>query len=399
MADPASVTSAVPPSGDRETRIGILGSGAWGTAIGKVLAERGLPVSIWCFEPNVASEINERHTNALFLPGMSLPPLLRASTDLLSVAENRDHLLIAIPSLYVLPSIKKILGCAAIREGKTIISILTKGFIETPSGIHLLTEAMEDYLPGMYRGKLVYVAGPSHAIEVAQGKLTGLISASRSGRTSIRVRELLSGGSLVVFSSLDVRGVQISAALKNVVALAFGMLDALKESSDRFGDNTESLLLAAGLNEIQAVGRAMGATHPETFTSIAGVGDLDVTCRSVHGRNRRFGREVILKRLIEGCRSIDEVISSLPSFGYIAEGVVTAKWVKALAAQKKLTLPIIEGVYRILNREADPLTELGTMLDLIITRSKSGRRWRGPSELLRGTAEWTKGHLSFGKKH
>lgn len=369
-------------------RIAILGAGAWGTAIGKVLAEKSLPVDIWSFEEQVAEEINSRNTNGRYLPGVKLPPLLRASTDILSVADNREHLFIVIPSLYLLPSVKKILGCVNIREGRTIISILTKGFIETPSGIRLITEAMEDYLPGMYRGKLVYVSGPSHAIEVSQGKITGLISASRSGRNSIKVRELLSGGSLVVFSSLDVRGVQISAALKNVIALAFGMLDALKESSEHFGDNTESLLLAAGLNEIQVLGRAMGATHPETFTSIAGVGDLDVTCRSVHGRNRRFGREIILKKLIDGCRSIDDVIASLPEFGYIAEGVVTAKWVNALAAQRKLALPIIDGVYRILNREAEPLAEVGTMLDRIITRSKAGKRWRGPSALLRGTAEW-----------
>jgi glycerol-3-phosphate dehydrogenase (NAD(P)+) len=369
-------------------RIGILGAGAWGTAIGKVLAEKEIPVDIWSYEEQVAAEINAQGTNERYLPGVKLPPHLRASADILSVADNREHLLVVIPSLYLLPSIKKILGCVNIREGRTIISILTKGFIETPSGIRLITEAMEDYLPGMYRGKLVYVSGPSHAIEVSQGKITGLISASRSGRNSIKVRELLTGGSLVVFSSLDVRGVQISAALKNVIALAFGMLDALKESSDHFGDNTESLLLAAGLNEIQVLGRALGATHPETFTSIAGVGDLDVTCRSVHGRNRRFGREIILKKLIDGFRSIDEVIAGLPSFGYIAEGVVTAKWVNAIAAQRKLVLPIIDGVYRILNREAEPLAELGTMLDRIIMRSTAGRRRRGPSALLRGTAEW-----------
>ena len=273
-----------------------------------------------------------------------------------------------------------------IREGRTLISILTKGFIETQGGIRLITEALEDYLPGMYRGKLVYVSGPSHAIEVSQGKITGLISASRSGRNSIRVRELLAGGRLVVFSSLDIRGVQISAALKNVVAIAFGMLDALKESSDQFGDNTESLLLAAGLNEIQVVGRAMGATHPETFTSIAGVGDLDVTCRSVHGRNRRFGREIILKRLIEDCATIDEVIAALPRFGYIAEGVVTAKWVNSLAAQRKISLPIIGGVYRVLNREVDPLVEVQNMLERIISRSPARERSR--SAILRGTAEW-----------
>jgi glycerol-3-phosphate dehydrogenase (NAD(P)+) len=201
------------------------------------------------------------------------------------------------------------------------------------------------------------------------------------------VRELLAGGRLVVFSSLDIRGVQISAALKNVVAIAFGMLDALKESSDQFGDNTESLLLAAGLNEIQVMGRAMGATHPETFTSIAGVGDLDVTCRSVHGRNRRFGREIILKRLIDSCANIEDVINGLPRFGYIAEGVVTAKWVNALAAQRKISLAIIGGVYRVLNREIDPLVEVQNMLERIISRSPARERSRS-SAILHGTAEW-----------
>ena len=380
---------AHPPAATAAARIGMIGAGAWGTAIAKVLAERGFPVVVWCFEQELVAEINSAHTNTRYLPGVSLPPLLRATADMQEAAEEADHLFIAIPSLFLLSNVKKILGCASIREGRTMISILTKGFIESPSGgIRLITEALEDYLPGMYRGKLVYVSGPSHAVEVSSGKITGLISASRSGRNSIRVRELLSGGALVVFSSLDVKGVQISAALKNVVALAFGMLDALKESSDQFGDNTESLLLAAGLNEIQVLGRAMGATHPETFTSIAGVGDLDVTCRSVHGRNRRFGREIILKKLIQECTSIDEVIARQPGYGYIAEGVVTAKWVNAIAAQRRLSLPIAGGVYRILNREIDPLVEVQNMIERIVTRSRAGRRARGPYAILRGTAEW-----------
>jgi glycerol-3-phosphate dehydrogenase (NAD(P)+) len=375
-------------SGDQGATAGVIGAGAWGTAIGKVLADKGLPVSLWSHENEVAAEVNGKHTNERFLPGISLPAGLSASTDIGAVAEKKDYLFVAVPSLYLLESVKKILGCINIREGKAVISVLTKGFVETPAGIRLITEAMEDYLPGMYRGKLVYISGPSHAIEVSQGKITGLISASRSGRNSIRVRELLSGANLVVFSSLDVRGVQISAALKNVVAIAFGMLDALKESSSQFGDNTESLLLAAGLNEIRILGRAMGATHAETFTSIAGVGDLDVTCRSVHGRNRRFGREIILKGLIDGCASIDDVINGLPRFGYMAEGVVTAKWVHHLAVQRRLALPIISGVYRILNREVDPLTEVSSMLERILSRSISAKLRRGPSALLRGTAEW-----------
>ena len=115
----------------------------------------------------------------------------------------------------------------------------------------------------------------------------------------------------------------------------------------------------------------MGATHPETFTSIAGVGDLDVTCRSVWGRNRRFGREIVLKGLIERCASIDEVIAAMPRFGYLAEGVVTAKHVHTLCAQKQIVLPISTSVYRVLNREADPHDEVGNMLDRIAGQTRA----------------------------
>ena len=189
-----------------QPKIGIVGAGAWGTTIGKVLAEKGFAVDIWCFEQDLAAEINTAHTNTRYLPSVTLPPNLRASNQMLEVADDKDYLFLAIPSLFLLSNIKQILTSPHIREGRTLISILTKGFIETQGGIRLITEALEDYLPGMYRGKLVYVSGPSHAIEVSQGKITGLISASRSGRNSIRVRELLTGGRLVVFSSLASAG-------------------------------------------------------------------------------------------------------------------------------------------------------------------------------------------------
>ena len=151
---------------------------------------------------------------------------------------------------------------------------------------------------------VVVLTGPSHAEEVAMGKLTGLIAASENPMNSIRFRELLRVRGLMVYSSLDVVGVQICAAAKNVIAVVFGSLDAVAETSDLFGDNTESLLLAAGLNEIQTLGFAMGATHAETFSSIAGVGDLDVTCRSKYGRNRRFGHELIQKDLLANFSSL-----------------------------------------------------------------------------------------------
>ncbi|MBE3134529.1 MAG: NAD(P)-binding domain-containing protein, partial [Acidobacteria bacterium] len=219
-------------AGSETARVGVLGAGAWGTAIAKVLAEKGLDVRMWSREQEVAEEINARHTNERFLPGVALPPLVSATADIVEAAEDRDYLFLAIPSLYLLDAVKKILSCADIREGRTLIAVLTKGFIDTRHGIKLAVDAVEDYLPGLYKGRLVYISGPSHAEEVARGRITGLISASRSGRNSIRFREMLAGERLVVFASLDVRGVQISAALKNVVAIAFGMLDALKESSE-----------------------------------------------------------------------------------------------------------------------------------------------------------------------
>jgi len=354
----------------QKAHIGILGGGAWGTAIAGVLAKKGNKVDIWCYEQEVAVEINSKHTNSRYLMGVDLPERIKALTDPLAVVNKKDFLLVAIPSLYLLPIIKKIITISNIMEGRTLIGILSKGFIETAQGIRLITEAMEDYLPGIYKGNLVYISGPSHAEEVARGKITGLISASVSGRNSIRFRELLTGGRLMVFSSLDIKGVQISAALKNVIAIAFGMVDALKEFSHQFGDNTESLLLAAGLNEILLLGQALGATHPETFSSIAGVGDLDVTCRSKYGRNRRFGREIILSRLLEKYNNIEEIISDLPNIGYYAEGVSAAGYTWRLVKKYNLNLPICSGVYRILNREVEPLQEVELILKKITGESK-----------------------------
>src|SRR5690606_38173553 len=140
------------------------------------------------------------------------------------------------------------------------------------------------------------------------------------------------------------------------------IMDALKDFSGTVGDNTESLLLAAGLNEIQTIARALGSTHPETFTSIAGVGDLDVTCRSIHGRNRRFGREIILKNIIQEYRNIDDVIANFDKIGYLPEGAVAAKYVRELVDRYSLKLPIATSVYKILDRQSEPIDEIQSIL-------------------------------------
>jgi glycerol-3-phosphate dehydrogenase (NAD(P)+) len=351
----------------------VIGAGAWGTAVAKVIAEKGKNVVIWSFEDDTCDDINKRHRNSRYLPGVELPENLRASTNLVETASGRDFLILAVPSLYLLQTAKQILEAPSIREGTTAIAVLTKGFLSTDKGPRLILETLEDYLPGFYRQSLVYIAGPSHAEEVSRGKITGLIAASENAKNSIRFRDLLKSKGLFVFSSFDVRGVQVAAAAKNVIAIAFGMLDAFKTMggnscgasgyTDLFGDGTESLLLAAGLNEIQSLGMAMGSTHPETFSSISGIGDLDVTCRSVFGRNRRFGKEIIEKKILEPFKDLDDLLARINDIGYLPEGLAAAKHVKVLAEKHKLKMPIATGVYNILNREIEPADFLENFLN------------------------------------
>lgn len=338
----------------KTSKVGVLGAGAWGTAVAQALARGGHDVVIWAMEQDVTDSINNCHENKRYLPGFTLSKELRASTDIEEVASDREFLILGSPSLYLASTIKKILHVPSIADGSTCIGVLTKGFVPSDDGPRLILETLEQVLPPSYRGNLVYVAGPSHAEEVAMGKLTGLIAASENPKNSIRFRELLRVPGLMVYSSLDVVGVQICAAAKNVIAVVYGSLDAIAENSTLFGDNTESLLLAAGLNEIQTLGFAMGATHAETFTSISGVGDLDVTCRSKFGRNRRFGRDIINTDILTKFKDLDDLIAHIGEIGYLPEGAVACKYVHAIAEKHNLKLPICNALYRILNKEIEP---------------------------------------------
>jgi len=352
------------------SKTAVIGAGAWGTAVAKIAAEKGGEVVLWSLEEDNRDDINLRHENSRYLPGIKLPEGLRATSDIMEAASDKDYIILAVPSLYLLQTVRRILSVPAIQEGKTAIAVITKGFLPTDKGPRLIVETLEDYLPGFYQHSLVYIAGPSHAEEVSRGKITGLIAASENARNALRFRDLLKSKGLFVFPSLDVRGVQVAAAAKNVIAIAFGMLDAFKtlnggapgnvldgnvsDITRLFGDGTESLLLAAGLNEIQTLGMALGATHPETFTSISGIGDLDVTCRSVFGRNRRFGRELIEKRILEPFKDIDDLLERINEIGYLPEGVAAAKYVRLLVERHQLSMPISVGLYQILNRELEP---------------------------------------------
>lgn len=345
------------------SKVAVIGAGAFGTALSKVLAEKNHEVSLWSFTEEVANQINNENENSDFLPGVKLPDSINCITDIHKCATDQDFLIIATPSIFVINTLKQLLSVPNIIEGETLIATIAKGFVDGKQGSSFIVDAMENYLPGTYKGNVVYISGPSHAEEVGRGLITGLISACPNARNAIAFRELFSSETIKIYSSLDVIGVQTCGSVKNVIAIGFGILDAIKEQgSSTVGDNTESLLFAMGLNEIQNVGMAMGATHPETFTSIAGVGDLDVTCRSHHGRNRRFGREVVLKDLLNQFSDIDDLIDNIDKIGYLPEGVIALKHVISLNKSLKIKIPLIDSIYRILNKEVAPEDEFNSFL-------------------------------------
>ena len=335
--------------------VGVLGGGAWGTGLAQALANGGHKVQMWALEPEVKESVNNEHENKRYLPGYKLSENLTVSNDIIEVATDKEFIIIASPSLFLASTIRKITSVPNVADGSTIFAALTKGFVPSKDGPKLVLETIENTLPGIYKGNTVYVAGPSHAEEVAMGKLTGLVAASENPKNSIKVRELMRVPGLMVYSSLDVIGVQICSAAKNVIAVVYGAMDAIAEHSQVFGDNAESLLMAAGLNEIQTLGMAMGATHPETFTSISGVGDLDVTCKSKFGRNRRFGQDIIKSDILSKFKNLDDLIENIGKVGYLPEGAVACKYIHEICEREGIKLTICDGLFRVLNKEIRPL--------------------------------------------
>jgi len=338
-------------------KIAVIGTGSWGTALACAVARNGHQVVIWGRNKELCDAINTKHENITHLNGYPLPESLVATNDLSFAVCDTDIIILASPSLYLKETVNLLLNTLPFQEDiKKVptIGVLTKGFMPNSDGEpQFIIETLEKMLPPSYSTNLVYISGPSHGEEVVMGAMTGLIAASSNPMASIRCREALKSKSLLVYSSLDIIGVQVCAALKNVIAIAFGVLDALSEETDIFGDNTRSLLLAAGLNEIQSIGATMGATHAETFTSIAGVGDLEVTCRSKYGRNRRFGYEIVKNNLLAPYKNIDELIVNISNIGYLPEGVMACNYVHKIAIREGLKLPICSGIYKILNKEMD----------------------------------------------
>lgn len=310
-------------------RIGVIGAGAWGTALAAAARRAGRDVILWAYEPEVAAGINRDHENALYLPGVRLDPAIRATTELPEAA-TADALLLAMPA-------QKVRGlCAALAPTATHrppLVICAKG-IEQKSGA-LMSEVVEDALPGL---PFAVLSGPTFAAEVARELPTAVTLACAEPGLAETLAAALRTPRFRVYHSTDVAGAQVGGAVKNVLAIACGIVEGRG-----LGDNARAALITRGLAEIVRLGVAKGA-EPETFLGLCGLGDITLTCNATQSRNFSLGLA-----LGRGER-LEAVLAARHS---VAEGVYTASSVTALARRLGVDMPISEAVDGILNGGAD----------------------------------------------
>jgi glycerol-3-phosphate dehydrogenase (NAD(P)+) len=309
-------------------RIAVIGAGAWGTALAKHLAEKRLSVTLWAYEREVLDSIAAKRENQLFLPGVTLPPSLKVTNLLVEAIEDCDGLLFVVPSHVARPVLQQL--CPLLSRPLPIVSA-TKGVEEDT--FSLMTEVINDILPAAMLDGLMVLSGPSFASEVSQGQPTALCLAGRKPALVESFQTAFMTPALRVYADSDVIGVQLGGALKNVMALAAGVIDGLG-----LGHNTRAAMITRGLTEMVRVGVAMGA-DPRTFYGLSGVGDLVLTCTGALSRNHHVG-----VRLGQG-EKLETILGGMQA---VAEGVRTSRAAAGLALRYGVEMPIVREVNAVL---------------------------------------------------
>ncbi len=305
--------------------VGIIGAGSWGCALSWLLSNNGNQVTVWSIIEDEVSMLKNCHEHKDKLPGVILPENMEFTTDLESAVRDKDLLVLAVPSPFTRSTAGKM--APFIKEGQIIVNV-AKGIEE--STLMTLSEIVEQEIK---QANVAVLSGPSHAEEVGKGIPTTIVVGSKKKDTAEYIQSLFMSDVFRVYISSDVLGIELGAALKNVVALAAGMADGLG-----YGDNTKAALITRGIAEIARLGISMGG-RIETFYGLTGIGDLIVTCASMHSRNRRAGI------LIGKGASMEEAMKEVKM---VVEGVYSAKAGYALAQKFQVNVPIIEQVNRIL---------------------------------------------------
>ena len=332
-------------------KVGVIGAGSWGIALSFLLHNNGHEVTVWSALPEEIRELREKREHHT-LPGLILPEDMVFTEDLETAMKDQDLLVTAVPSVYVRGTAEKMRPF--LRKGQIVVNV-AKGIEEKT--LNTLSQELEEELPG---ADVAVLSGPSHAEEVSRGLPTTCVAGARSRKTAEYVQSLFMSEVFRVYTSPDVLGIELGGALKNVIALAAGIADGLG-----YGDNTKAALITRGIAEIARLGTAMGGKF-ETFCGLSGIGDLIVTCASMHSRNRRAGI------LIGKGYTMEEAMKEVQM---VVEGVYSAKAALALARKYYMAMPIIEQVNQVLF-EGKPASEAVKELMLRDPREEdSGLTW------------------------
>lgn len=304
--------------------IGVIGAGSWGTALALLLYHNGHEVALWSVIEEEVELLRTKRENPDKLPGVKLPEDMTVTSDL-ALAAGKEMLILAVPSPFVRSTARSMREL--VREGQIIVNV-AKGIEEAT--LMTLSQVIKEELP---QADVAVMSGPSHAEEVGRGIPTTIVVGAESRKTAEYVQSVFMSEVFRVYTSPDVLGIELGGALKNVVALAAGIADGLG-----YGDNTKAALITRGITEIARLGMEMGGKF-ETFCGLSGIGDLIVTCASMHSRNRRAGI------LIGQGKTMEEAMAEVKM---VVEGVFSAKAAMALAKKYNVELPIIEQVNEVL---------------------------------------------------
>jgi len=315
-------------------KIGVVGAGSWGTALADLLAKKGFAVDLWVFEPDVCRQIAEKRENKLFLPGVLLSENLRPSNDFAGVVADKDLVLIVVPSHVMRRTTLQMAPCLG---SKATVVTASKG-IENKT--HLtMSGVLHETLPDIDENRLAVLSGPSFAKEVAADVPTLVTAASKNRATADFIQQVFATPYFRVYTSDDVVGVELGGAVKNVIAIASGIIDGLG-----LGLNTRAALITRGLVEIQRLGLALGG-KPHTFAGLAGAGDLILTCTGSLSRNYTVGTK------IGQGMTLEQILSEMHM---VAEGVKTTRSVYNLSRRLGVEMPISHEIYHVLYDNEDP---------------------------------------------
>jgi glycerol-3-phosphate dehydrogenase (NAD(P)+) len=330
-----------------ERKVAVLGAGAWGTALAKVLADKGDPVSMYCRRPDLVAQINEDQVNGRYLPSAKLPKALTATVDPEEALSGASMVVFVAPS-HATREVSRLVAKKVPKD--TPIVSATKG-IENES-LAFVDEILAAELPGESHRHFAFLSGPSFAKELAQGLPTGVVIASETDGVRQDVMKRFHAPYLRTYASKDVPGVECGGAIKNVIAIAAGTADGLG-----FGHNTRAMLITRGLSEMVKLSVARGG-KAITLAGLAGMGDLVLTCCGELSRNRTVGLE-----LGRG-KKLPEILTGL---GHVAEGVKTAKSAFDLGQKLGLELPIISETYRVLYEDKPVMEALKDLMSRELT--------------------------------